>query len=59
MTQTNKILKRELVKEQWRVNDELWFRPGKELAYRRFTVADADALREAVLRAGRGHLIGE
>ncbi len=59
MTQTNKILKRELVKEQWRVSDELWFRPSKELAYRRFTVADADALGEAVLRAGRGHLIGE
>ena len=59
MTQTNKILKRELVKEQWRVSDELWFRPGKELAYRRFTAADADALRDSVHRAGRGHLIGE
>jgi fatty-acyl-CoA synthase len=59
MTQTNKILKRELVKEQWRVNDELWFRPGKELSYRSFTAADADALSASLHRAGRGHLIGD
>ncbi len=59
MTQTNKILKRELVKEQWRVADELWWRPGKELDYRRFEGPDAQALRGRLLAAGRGHLIGE
>ncbi|CAB4863682.1 unannotated protein [freshwater metagenome] len=59
MTQTNKILKRELVKEQWRVDDEIWWRPGKALRYERFSGDDASSLREHMVAAGRGHLIGE
>jgi fatty-acyl-CoA synthase len=59
MTQTNKILKRELVKEQWRVTDEMWCRADKELSYRPFSRADADSLRARLQSAGRGHLIGE
>ena len=33
MTQTNKILKRELVKEQWHTSDPIWHRSGKALSY--------------------------
>lgn len=59
MTQTNKILKRELVKEQWRVTDAVWWRPGREQTYRRFAVSDGRELHDRLLAADRGHLIGE
>ena len=37
MTQTNKILKRELVTQQWRVPDELWLRPAKSTEFEPFS----------------------
>jgi fatty-acyl-CoA synthase len=33
MTETNKVLKRELVRERLDTTDELWWRPGRALAY--------------------------
>ncbi len=58
MTQTNKILKRELVKEQWRVPDEIWWRASKSLEYSPFGAADAETLSTRFMAAGRSHLIG-
>ncbi len=36
MTQTNKILKRDLVKQSWHSNDPMWARQGKALVYEPF-----------------------
>jgi len=52
MTQTNKILKRDLVKQQWRTGEPIWFRPGRELAYVPFTSTDRDALAARFAAAG-------
>ena len=57
VTETNKILKRELVRERWSVDDPIWWRPGRELAYVPFTPRDADALREQFAAAGRAHVL--
>ncbi len=58
MTQTNKILKRELVKEQWRVDDPIWWRAGKSVDFVPFGSADAKAVLSRFATAGRSHLIG-
>ena len=57
MTQTNKILKRELVKQQWRVADKIWWRVGKSSEYVPFVAADTEALAARFAQAGRSHLI--
>jgi fatty-acyl-CoA synthase len=57
VTETNKILKRELVRERWQVDDPIWWRPGRELAYVPFTPADAAALRDRFAAAGRAHVL--
>jgi fatty-acyl-CoA synthase len=57
MTETNKILKRDLVRQRWQVDDPIWWRPGRDLAYVPFTPADADALREQFAAAGRVHVL--
>jgi fatty-acyl-CoA synthase len=56
-TETNKIVKRELVRERWHVDDPIWWRPGRDLAYVPFTPADADVLREQFAAAGRAHVL--
>jgi fatty-acyl-CoA synthase len=56
-TETNKIVKRELVLQRWHVNAPIWWRPGKELTYVPFTPADADALRDQFAAAGRAHVL--
>lgn len=40
MTQTNKILKRTLVSQQWTTSDHIWWRPGRDLVYVPFTADD-------------------
>ena len=50
LTQTNKVLKRILVEQRWRTEDPVWWRPGRETAYRPMATADADDV-EAVLTA--------
>jgi fatty-acyl-CoA synthase len=57
MTETNKILKRDLVRQRWQVDDPMWWRPDRALAYVPFTPADADALRERFAAAGRAHVL--
>lgn len=58
MTQTNKILKRDLVKQQWRTSEPVWWRSGKDVAYQLFTAADLDALTARFAAAGRAQLVG-
>jgi fatty-acyl-CoA synthase len=56
-TETNKIVKRELVRERWHVDDPIWWRPGRDLTYVPFTPGDADALRKQFAAAGRAHVL--
>ncbi len=46
-TETNKVLKRVLAREQWRCEDPVWWRPGRERAY---CLLDPDA-RAEILKA--------
>jgi len=57
VTETNKVLKRELVRERWDVEDPIWWRPARELTYVPFTAADAAALRDQFTAAGRAHVL--
>jgi fatty-acyl-CoA synthase len=53
LTATGKIDKRPLRDAAWHTPDLLWWRPGREIAYAPFTVADADALRTEFAHHGR------
>ena len=62
MTQTNKILKRDLVKRRWHdvengATSRLWWRPGRDESFRVFTADDAAALREQFRAGGRENLL--
>ncbi|MCU1394390.1 MAG: hypothetical protein JWM34_2818 [Ilumatobacteraceae bacterium] len=57
MTQTNKILKRDLVREQWPVGAALWWRPGRDVELVPFTDDDRSALRARFAAAGRANLL--
>lgn len=62
LTQTNKVLKRELVKRRWHSveNDPpgaIWSRVGKGTRYRPFTIEDARRLREEFAANGRAALL--
>ena len=50
---TNKIKKAQLRAEAWTVEDPVWWRPGRDDAYRRLTEADAVELQAAFEQAGR------
>ncbi|MFI0355573.1 AMP-binding protein [Actinomadura sp. 9N407] len=56
-TASNKILKRRLVKEGWRTGDPVWWRPGKDLAYRRMTDEDLAGIRTEFESRDRLHLL--
>ncbi|WP_067826709.1 AMP-binding protein [Actinomadura kijaniata] len=56
-TPSNKILKRLLAREGWRTGDPVWWRPGRDLAYRRLTPQDAARIREEFAARGRLHLL--
>ncbi|GAA3981342.1 long-chain-fatty-acid--CoA ligase [Actinomadura viridis] len=56
-TASNKILKRSLAREGWRTGDPVWWRPGRDLAYRRMTPDDAARIRGEFERRGRLHLL--
>jgi fatty-acyl-CoA synthase len=53
LTQTNKVLKRVLVEQRWRTEDPLWWRPGRERAYRSMVASDGDAVEAILVRQGR------
>ena len=66
MTQTNKVLKRELVKRSWRVVESsptarVWWRPTSDrsaaVRYVPFTADDAAALRATFEASGRSNLL--
>jgi fatty-acyl-CoA synthase len=57
LTQTNKVLKRELVAQRWDCADPVWVR-GTDGSYRRFGPDDADALVAAFEAHGRLAVIG-
>jgi fatty-acyl-CoA synthase len=62
LTQTNKVVKRELVRKRWHSVDErddarVWFRPGKGIDFVPFTRDDAARLRERFDANGRGSLL--
>jgi fatty-acyl-CoA synthase len=57
LTQTNKVLKRVLVEQRWRTDDPLWWRPGRETAYRPMGPADADAVEALLVQQGRAALL--
>ena len=56
-TASNKILKRALAADGWRTDDPVWWRPGRDLAYRRMTDDDRDLIRAEFERRGRLHLL--
>ncbi|MGP4026863.1 AMP-binding protein [Actinomadura sp. 3N407] len=56
-TASNKILKRRLVRDGWHTDDAVWWRPGRDLAYRRMTTEDAAGVRADFERRGRLHLL--
>lgn len=56
-TASNKILKRRLVKDGWHTDEPVWWRPGRDLAYRRMTAEDAAGIRADFERRGRLHLL--
>lgn len=57
-TATQKVLKRVLRREHWECDDEIWWRPDRDLRYRRLEPADRDALRAQFAARGREHLLG-
>ncbi|GAA0602540.1 AMP-binding enzyme [Actinomadura livida] len=56
-TASNKILKRRLVGDGWQTDDPVWWRPGRDVAYRRMTAEDAAGLRAEFEKRGRLHLL--
>jgi fatty-acyl-CoA synthase len=56
-TASNKILKRRLVRDGWQTDDPVWWRPGRDLAYRRMTPEDVARLRTEFDKRGRLHLL--
>jgi fatty-acyl-CoA synthase len=56
-TASNKILKRALAGDGWCTDDPVWWRPGRELAFRPLTRDDRDLIRTEFERRGRLHLL--
>jgi fatty-acyl-CoA synthase len=62
LTQTNKVVKRDLVKKRWHSVEErddarVWHRPGKTIAFLPFTRDDALRLRERFAATGRSAVL--
>jgi fatty-acyl-CoA synthase len=57
-TATQKVLKRVLQNERWECTDEVWWRSGREMTFRKLEPEDQTALRELFAQRGREHLIG-
>jgi fatty-acyl-CoA synthase len=55
-TASNKIVKRGLATDAWSTADPVWWRPGREIRFRRMTAEDVDRLRAEFESRGRGHL---
>jgi fatty-acyl-CoA synthase len=57
-TATQKVLKRVLQSENWECADEVWWRPERELEYRRLDADDVAKLRARFAERNREHLLG-
>jgi fatty-acyl-CoA synthase len=57
-TATQKVLKRVLQRERWECDDDVWWRPGRDLVYRRLDPNDVSALRARFVERDREHLLG-
>ncbi|WP_019633151.1 AMP-binding protein [Actinomadura atramentaria] len=57
VTASNKVLRRALAAEGWRVPDPVWWRPGRAPDYRPLTPDDAADLRARFAGSGRLHLL--
>jgi fatty-acyl-CoA synthase len=62
LTQTNKVVKRDLVKRRWHSVEErddarVWYRPGKAIEFAPFTRVDALRLREEFATTGRSAVL--
>ncbi|GAA4610396.1 long-chain-fatty-acid--CoA ligase [Actinoallomurus liliacearum] len=55
-TASNKVVRRALAADAWNTTDPVWWRPGRELRYRRLTGEDAARLHAEFESRGRGHL---
>ncbi|MCO5991840.1 AMP-binding protein [Actinoallomurus rhizosphaericola] len=55
-TASNKVVRRALAADAWNTTDPVWWRPGRELRYRRLTGEDAERLRAEFESRGRAHL---
>jgi fatty-acyl-CoA synthase len=59
LTATGKVDRKPLRTERWGTTDRIWWRPVGADAYRPFTAADADALRQQFVDAGRAAVLQE
>ncbi|MGO9872317.1 MAG: long-chain-fatty-acid--CoA ligase [Acidimicrobiia bacterium] len=57
-TATQKVLKRVLQRERWECPDDVWWRPERELGYRRLDSNDIADLRARFVERDREHLLG-
>lgn len=57
-TATQKVLKRVLQSEHWECDDPVWWRPDRELTYRRLDADDVAKLRARFAERNREHLLG-
>ena len=57
-TATQKVLKRVLRREHWECDDAVWWRAGRDAAFRLLSATDASSLREQFAARGRAHLLG-
>ena len=56
-TATQKIVKRVLRHDYWECDDPVWWRPGRDGAFRRLDHDDIVELRARFAERGRAHLI--
>jgi fatty-acyl-CoA synthase len=57
-TATQKVLKRVLQRERWECDDDVWWRPDRDLEYRPLDASDAAKLRARFAERDREHLLG-
>ncbi|MHB1486205.1 MAG: AMP-binding protein [Acidimicrobiales bacterium] len=58
VTPTNKVLKRQLRAEAWRVDDPVWWRPNPKASYRCLAADDIVGLEDRFKAHDRSHLLG-
>jgi len=57
LTATGKVDKKPLRRDRWETEDQVWWRPSRDLAYERLDAAAAEALRAEFTANGRAHVL--